>query len=205
MDRLRELLAALIDYIEPLAEQMGAPGLALVALIDSSFVSLPQVTDALVVGLTLKDPSRWWIHALATTLGSVAGCFALYGVAKMGGEAFLRRKFKDHHIDRGLRLVQRHGWLTVTVPSLMPPPTPFKIFILLAGIAGIRPLTFIGAIGLGRALRYGGEAYLTYRYGARATDFISSNLPAVSMSVAGVILVGALGLVWWRRRRQPAS
>lgn len=181
---------------------MGAPGLALVALIDSSFISLPQVTDALVVGLTLKDPSRWWIHALATTLGSVAGCFALYGVARKGGEALLRRRFKDHHIDRGLRLVQKHGWLTVTVPSLMPPPTPFKIFLLLAGVAEIRPLTFIGAIALGRGIRYGGEAYLTYRYGERATDFISSNLAGFTMAVAGVIVVGALGLVWWRRRRQ---
>lgn len=184
---------------------MGAPGLALVAFLDSSFISLPQVTDALVVALTLKDPSRWLIHAVATTAGSVAGCFALYGVAKKGGEAFLRRKFKEHHIDRGLRLVQKHGWLTVTVPSLMPPPTPFKLFVLLAGIAEIRPLTFVAAVGLGRGFRYGGEAFLTYRYGERATEFISNNLPAVSMALAGVIVVGGLGLVLWRRRRQPAS
>jgi LPXTG-motif cell wall-anchored protein len=205
VDRLRDLLARLVDYIEPLAEQMGAPGLALVAFLDSSFISLPQVTDALVVALTLKDPSRWLIHAVATTAGSVAGCFALYGVAKKGGEAFLRRKFKEHHIDRGLRLVQKHGWLTVTVPSLMPPPTPFKLFVLLAGIAEIRPLTFVAAVGLGRGFRYGGEAFLTYRYGERATEFISNNLPAVSMALAGVIVIGGLGLVLWRRRRQPAS
>jgi LPXTG-motif cell wall-anchored protein len=205
VDRLRDLLARLVDYIEPLAEQMGAPGLALVAFLDSSFISLPQVTDALVVALTLKDPSRWLIHAVATTAGSVAGCFALYSVAKKGGEAFLRRKFKEHHIDRGLRLVQKHGWLTVTVPSLMPPPTPFKLFVLLAGIAEIRPLTFVAAVGLGRGFRYGGEAFLTYRYGERATEFISNNLPAVSMALAGVIVVGGLGLVLWRRRRQPAS
>jgi membrane protein YqaA with SNARE-associated domain len=205
VDRLRDLLAAVIDFIEPLAEKMGAPGLALVAFLDSSFISLPQVTDALVVALTLKDPSRWVIHAVATTIGSVAGCFALYGVAKKGGEAFLRRKFKKRHIERGLQLVQKHGWLTVTVPSLMPPPTPFKLFVLLAGIAEIRPLTFVGAVGLGRGFRYGGEAYLTYAYGERASEFISHNLPAVSMALAALIVVGGVGLVLWRRRRQPAS
>jgi membrane protein YqaA with SNARE-associated domain len=205
VDRLRDFFARVVDYIEPLAEQMGAPGLALVAFLDSSFISLPQVTDALIVALTLKDPSRWVIHAVATTLGSMAGCFALYGVAKKGGEAFLRRKFKERHIDRGLRLVQKHGWLTVTVPSLMPPPTPFKLFVLLAGIAEIRPLTFVAAVGLGRGFRYGGEAYLTYAYGERATEFISSNLPAVSMGLAVLLVVGSIGLVLWRRRRQPAS
>jgi membrane protein YqaA with SNARE-associated domain len=188
-----------------MAEQMGAPGLALVAFLDSSFVSLPQVTDALVVGLTLANPDRWMIHALATTLGSVAGCFALYSVARKGGEAFLRRRFKERHIDRGLALVQKHGWLTVTVPALLPPPAPFKLFVLLAGIAEIRPLTFLGAAALGRGFRYGGEAFLTYRYGERATEFIRGNLSTVSIGLAAVIVVGAAGLVAWRRwRRQPS-
>jgi LPXTG-motif cell wall-anchored protein len=86
----------------------------------------------------------------------------------------------------------------------MPPPTPFKLFVLLAGIAEIRPLTFVAAVGLGRGFRYGGEAFLTYRYGERATEFISNNLPAVSMALAGLIVAGGVGLVLWRRRRQPA-
>ncbi len=175
------------------------------AFIDSSFISLPQVTDALIVAFTLKQPSQWLAHALASTAGSVAGCLALYTVAKKGGDAFLRSRFKERHIDRGLALVQKHGWLTVTVPSLMPPPTPFKLFVLLAGVAGIRPMTFIGAIALGRGFRYGGEAYLTYRYGERATEFIQSNLATVSMAFAGLIVLGGFGLVLWRLWRQAPS
>jgi len=202
VDRLRAFFDQIVAYIEPFAEQMGAPGLALVALVDSSLISLPQVPDALVVALTLKDPSRWLVHALATTFGSVVGCFALYAVARKGGEAFLRRKFKERHIDRGLVLVQKHGWLTVTVPALMPPPTPFKVFLLLAGVADVRPLTFIGAVALGRGLRYGGEAYLTHRYGEQATEFISRNLTSMSMGLAGLTLIGGGGLVLWRRWRQ---
>lgn len=204
MDRLTELFERIVDAIEPFAEQLGAPGLGLVAFLDSSFISLPQVPDALIVALTLKHPSRWLIHAFATTMGSVAGCLLLYTLARKGGEAFLRRRFKDRHIDRGLRLVQKHGWLTVAVPSLMPPPTPFKLFVLLAGVAGIRPAAFIGALALGRSFRYGAEAYLTYRYGDRATAFIRNNLPAVSLGLAAVILMGGLGLILWRRwRRSP--
>lgn len=205
MDRVTDFFDRFVAWVEPVAEQMGAPGLALVAFLDSSFVSLPQVTDTLVVALTLAHPDRWVIHGLATTLGSTVGCFALYSVVRTGGEAFLRRRFKERHIDRGLALVQRHGWLTVTVPALMPPPAPFKLFVLLAGIAEIRPLTFFGAVALGRGSRYGGEAYLTYRYGAQATEFISDNLSTASFTLAAALIIGAGATFGWRRWRQKAA
>ena len=205
MEGLSTLLERVVDFIEPLAERLGPAGLALVAFLDSSFLSLPQVTDPLIVALTLREPSTWVVHALAATTGSVAGCLALFLVARKGGEAFLRRKVKARHVDRGLELFQRHGWLTITVPAIMPPPTPFKLFVLLAGVARIRVWTFLGAAAIGRGFRYGGEAWLTYRYGEQAPAFISDNLPVVSMVVAAVVLVGGLAVVFWRRRRQQAS
>lgn len=190
--------------MQPIAEQLGAPGLALVSFLDSSFLSLPQVTDALIVALTLKNPSQWFVHAAWASIGSTAGCFALYAVARRGGEAFLRRKFKARHIDRGLRLFQKYGWLTVAVPSLLPPPTPFKLFVLLAGAASVRPWTFVMAVALGRSFRYGGEAWLAYRYGEQATEFIRNNLPMVSMALAAAVLLGGLMLIFLRRRRGDA-
>lgn len=201
MQYLSDLLERLVGTITPWAEQLGAPGLALVALLDSSFLSLPQVTDALIVAFTLKQPDRWLVHALAATVGSVAGCAALYFTARKGGEAFLRGNFKAHHIERGLGLLRRHGWLAITVPSLMPPPTPFKLFVLLAGVANIRPWTFIMAVAAGRGLRYGGEAGLTYVYGERATAFIRENLPVLLLWLAAGLVLGGLGLMLWRRQR----
>jgi membrane protein YqaA with SNARE-associated domain len=205
VDRLTALFERIVAFVEPFAERLGVPGLVLVAFLDSSFLSLPQVTDTLVIALTLQQPSRWFFHALATTAGSVAGCLALFLVARKGGEAFLRRKLKARHIDRGLALFERHGWLTITVPALMPPPTPFKLFVLLAGVADIRLWTFIGAVSLGRGFRYGGEAWLTYRYGERATGFIEQNLPMVSLAVAGLLAIGGIALVFWRRRTRGSQ
>lgn len=203
MHYLTDFLQRIVDTIAPIAESMGEPGLALVALVDSSFLSLPQLTDALIVAFTLKHPSRWFMHAGAATIGSVAGCAALYFTARKGGEAFLRSRFKEHHIERGLALVRKHGWLTVTVPSLLPPPAPFKLFVLLAGVANIRPWTFILAAALGRSLRYGAEAWLTYVYGERASAFISDNLPVVLMWAAVAMVAGAVVVVVWRRRNRP--
>lgn len=200
MERVTAFFERLNAYITPLAEQFGAPGLALVAFLDSSFLSLPQVADALVIGLTIRHPSQALVYALATTLGSVAGCYALYTVGRKGGHALLKKRVKQKNIDRGLAIVQRHGWLAVAVPALLPPPTPFKFFVLLAGVADLRPLTFLMAVALGRGFRYGAEAWLAYVYGERATEFVRNNLPTVSAVLALVILIGGIGLVLWRRR-----
>lgn len=144
-------------------------------------------------------------YAAATTLGSATGCFALFTIGRKGGEAFLRRRFHERHIDRGLALIERHGWLAVAVPSLLPPPTPFKLFILLAGIANLRPATFVMAVLVGRGARYGAEAWLAYAHGERATAFLSERLPAVLGVGAGAIVVGAVAVMFWRRRRRTGG
>jgi membrane protein YqaA with SNARE-associated domain len=135
-----------------------------------------------------------------TTLGSVAGCYALYSLGRKGGEAFLRRRMRERHVEWGMALFKKHGMLAVIVPSLLPPPMPFKLFVLIAGIVDVRPLTFIAAVVLGRGFRYGLEAWLAYRYGAQAMVFIRENLPAVSIGVAVALTLFAVAIVMWQRR-----
>jgi len=186
MHYLSELLQQITAWLLPIAEQLGAPGLAIIAFLDSSFLSLPQVGDALIVALTIQHPERWMLYSGATTLGSTAGCFVLYAIARKGGEAFLRRRFSEKQIDRGLGVFRRHGLLAVIVPAMLPPPTPFKVFVLLAGLAGVRPVAFTFGIAIGRGFRFGGEGWLAYRYGAQATQYINDNLATASAVVAGI-------------------
>jgi membrane protein YqaA with SNARE-associated domain len=204
MHRVTEFLQRIAQAVQPFAEALGAPGLALIAFLDSSFLSLPEVADALVILAVLHEPSRWPYYAAAATAGSVTGCFAIYSLARKGGEAFLRRRFKAEYIERGLSLFRRYGMLVVIVPAILPPPAPFKIFVLLAGVANIAPGTFLGAVALGRGFRYTGEAWLAYRYGDQATEFIKNNLPTISMWTAGVVAVLGLGFILWRRRKATA-
>lgn len=193
MDYLTTLFQQVMASILPLAERLGAPGLALIAFLDSSFLSLPQVADALIVALTIQHPERWILYSAATTLGSTAGCFVLYAIARKGGEAFLRRRFSPEQLERGLGVFRRYGLLAVIVPAFLPPPTPFKLFVFLAGLAGVKPLAFTFGIAVGRAFRFGGEGWLAYKYGPQATQYIQDNLATASMVVAGLVLV--LGLV----------
>ena len=202
MHYLAELLQKVMAWLLPIAEQLGAPGLAIIAFLDSSFLSLPQVGDALIVALTIQHPERWMLYSAATTIGSTAGCFVLYSIARRGGDAFLRRRFSEEQIERGLGLFRRYGLLAVIVPAILPPPTPFKIFVLLAGLAGVRPVAFIVGIAIGRGFRFGGEGWLAYRYGAQATQYINDNLATASVIVAAVVLVLGVIVILFRRRRQ---
>ena len=202
MDRVTGFFHNLTNTIGPFAAQLGAPGLALVAFFDSSFLSLPEVADALLVLAVVHNPILWPYYAAATTAGSVAGCYALYAVARKGGEAFLRRRMKGHHIDRALRTFQRFGLLAIIVPSILPPPMPFKVFVLLSGIANIRTSSFLAAVTIGRAFRYGGEAWLAYEYGDEAGTYIRNNLPTLSVWTAVIVALGGVAYILWRRRRR---
>jgi membrane protein YqaA with SNARE-associated domain len=190
----------MLDTIQAWATELGALGLFIIAALDSSFLSFPQVNDLLILYLSTKNPSRMPIYAAMTTLGSLVGCFALYLVARKGGEVFLRKRFSAARVDRGLRLYQRYGLLAVVVPALLPPPTPFKIFVLLAGAAKVAPWKFAVAILIGRGIRYFGQGFLAVRYGQRSAEIIQQNGPAVGVGLAVVALVA--GLAYYRLRRQ---
>src|SRR3989440_10823607 len=111
----------------------GGAGLMFLAMCDSSFVSLPEVNDILLMTFTINDPGGMAKYTLLTILGSVLGCALLYSVGRKGGETFLRKSFADEKLARIQKWYQRHGVLAVIVPSLLPPPTPFKVFVLSAG------------------------------------------------------------------------
>ena len=194
-------LSRLTNIIAPFAQGLGGVGLALVAFLDSSFIPLPTVTDAGILLLVAQHPGRWVYYALTATAGSVVGCYALYAVARRGGEAFLRKRFHERHLTRGMDVFRRYGLLAVVVPSILPPPTPFKIFVLQAGVSEVSPVTFRLAATIGRGFRYGGEALLAHWYGRDAERFIADHLARVSIWLAVVIGLGGLAFILWRRRR----
>jgi membrane protein DedA with SNARE-associated domain len=187
--------------MEAWATSLGGPGLFVIAALDSSFLSFPQVNDVLIIVLSTKSPALMPYYAAMTTAGSLLGCFLLYGFARRGGEVFLRKRVSGPRLERGLALYQRHGLLAVVVPSLLPPPTPFKVFVLLAGAAGVSPWKFAAAIGIGRGIRYFGQGYLAVLYGERAFAIVEQNSSTVGIGLAGLIVAGAGAYYLVRKRR----
>jgi membrane protein YqaA with SNARE-associated domain len=198
------MLHAISTAIQQWAAELGGLGLFVLAALDSSFLSFPQVNDLLIIYLSTKYPARMTYYAGMTTLGSLVGCFALFAVAWRGGEAFLRRRVSGARVNRGLALYRRHGLLAVVVPSLLPPPMPFKLFVLLAGAAHVAPWKFGAAVVIGRGIRYFGQGYLAVLYGERAAVLVRENGTLVGIALAFLALAIGVSYYLWRRRAGTA-
>jgi membrane protein YqaA with SNARE-associated domain len=195
----------LLDWIQGFAVALGGPGLFLIGFLDSSFLSFPEVNDLLVVMMVTQHKHRLLYYSVMATLGSVAGCLALYYVARRGGERFVRKRFKAHHVEAGLTLFRKYGLLVVIVPALLPPPAPFKIFVLLAGVAAIPVWQFTAAVAIARFTRYFGEGLLAVFYGERAAAFLTAHAKEAGLWLAGIALVlGVAWVVFTRRRGRRA-
>ena len=92
------IVGTFLSTIQDWASGLGGVGLFIIAALDSSFLSFPQVNDVLIILLSTKYPARMAYYAGMTTIGSLIGCFMLYGVARRGGEAFLRKRLKGRHV-----------------------------------------------------------------------------------------------------------
>ena len=195
-------MSRLLAWVQGLAVALGGPGLCLIAFLDSSFLSFPEVTDVLIVVLVAKHPERFLWYTALPTIGSIAGCYALYLVARRGGEAFMRKRFRERHVDRAFALFRDYGVLTVAVSAILPPPVPFKVFVLAAGAAGVRPLDFLIAATLGRGVRYFGEGALALWYGEWALQFLNANFTTLSLWLGGIVGAIAIVWIWWSRRQR---
>ncbi len=199
-------MRAFIASLHAIALSLGGPGLLVVAFMDSSFLSLPQVNDLLVVLMVTQNKSWMPYYALMATLGSIGGSYAIYYLANRGGDAFLRRRLASGHVDRALGFYRRYGLLALIVPALLPPPAPFKLFVLAAGVAGVRPVSFVTAIAIARGVRYLALGVLAVYYGDAALDLMRTGGREVALwVVGGIVVLVAIFVIWRRLRRRRAT
>lgn len=186
----------------------GGWGLFVIAFLDSSFLTFPIINDLLVVGLSIRRPERMLFYATMAAAGSVLGCLVIYYLSKKGGEVVLRRKAQPGQIERISRWYEKYEFLTITIPAVLPPPTPFKVFIISAGVFQVRLRHFLTAIVLGRAIRYYLEGFLAIRYGEQALTYVRQNFLQVSL-IAVLLVAAAFLIIRWLGRlrafRTPAS
>ena len=191
-------MQSFIKWVYGLALSLGGPGLFVVAFLDSSFISLPQINDLLVVLMVVRNKAWMPYYAAMATLGSVAGCYVLYLIAERG-EEFLARRINARRMERALARYRKHGVLALMVPAILPPPAPFKLFVLMAGMAEVRPLQFVLSIAIARGVRYLVLGALAVRYGDFALELMRTRGRVVAIWVPVILVAAAVG--WWLLRR----
>jgi membrane protein YqaA with SNARE-associated domain len=179
----------------PALIKLGFWGVGLVALIDSS--SLPVPMDAILAVYVWNDRGHFWLYVLMGAAGSAIGGLVPFGLGKAGGELFLLKRVNRERFEAMRAKFERQEFLAVLVPSMMPPPTPWKAFVFAAGVFEMRVLPFMAAVFLGRLVRWTVLALLVLKLGPSAVsvmgDVVHDHL-AIFLSVLVLVFL-AIG-VW---------
>jgi len=175
-------------WLQHLVAVMGGGGLFVITFLDSSVLSFPFIADAFVIELSSEHPARMLYYATLAALGSLAGCIWLYLLAKKGGEAWFHRR-AGRGSRRAKQWVQRRAFLSVFIPAILPPPFPFKVFVLAEGVFQVRLRTFVIALLIGRGLRYIAEGFFGVKYGQQTLIFVMTHRLAFIIGTLAVLVV----------------
>jgi len=201
---LKSLIHFVTKWLTRLSEYLvtfGAFGLFGVALLDSTFVPLPSSADALMILLSTTNPSWMVLYAFMATAGSAIGCWILYLVSRRAGARALN-KFSEAKQGRVKNWIERYDAMAVLVATLLPPPFPFKLFVITAGVFRFSLLRFMLAIIAGRAFRFLLEGYLAVRYGAQAKEMLAKYYPWIGLVLVVAIIAFVFVKRWVRRETE---
>jgi membrane protein YqaA with SNARE-associated domain len=200
---LKHIFARYSDFIRALLVPLGPWGILLIAFIDAAFLGIPM--DPLVAYFVYRRPGMFWLYALMGAAGSALGSLVVYYIGRKGEEMLLEKHIPKQKLQSIRRAFERHEFLALMVPAMLPPPTPFKFFVLTAGGLKMRLDHFLLAIFSGRLLRFTILSVLTIFFGPQivtlTANLVRQHLPWVLAAVA----VGLAGWLLWRRRRGPAE
>lgn len=183
---------------------LGALGILAIGFIDAASIPLPGGPDVVVMALSHANHSMMPLYVLTAVIGSTAGSLVLYFAARKGGEAVLR-KFSPEKRARVEDLLDRYDILAMLLASVLPPPFPFKLFVLSAGAFKMQLWRFVAALVAGRGFRFLLEGWLAVKYGEQATDIFKHHYPKIGLGIAAAILVIYLFNNLLRRRREATS
>jgi len=180
-----------IKWLTRLSEYLitfGAFGLFVVAVLDSTFVPLPSSVDALMLLLSTTYPSWMLLYAFMATSGSALGCLILYLISRRAGARALNR-FSEAKRGRVKHWIERYDMFAVLGATLLPPPFPFKLFVVSAGVFRFSLVRFMLAIIVGRGFRFLLEGYFAVRYGPQAKEILAKYYPWIGLGlVVGIVV-----------------
>jgi membrane protein YqaA with SNARE-associated domain len=184
-------LQAIRNKVLALVGVLGGSGLFLISFLDSSVLAFPIINDLLLMRMCYAHPRHIAYYVLMATLGSVVGCVVLYYIARKGGETFYRRRAGTR--GEGVRTwIERNGFLGTLAAALLPPPTPFKLFVIAAGVLEVPLRTFALAVLLARLVRYFTIGILAVRYGEAAAQYLGAHRLAMAGIVLGIVVLSYL-------------
>lgn len=177
---------------------LGIWGPFAVAFADSALLGMP--VDAVVAAYVYRDRGHFILFVVLGSLGSAVGSIPLYILGYLGGEKVLRKRISAKRFEEIHASFERHEFWALMFPGMLPPPTPFKAFVLGAAVFEMRFRDFLAAIFAGRFVRFMVLSLLTLWFGPEIGELTGK---LFRQHFYWVVAVGAGGIVVWllvRRR-----
>jgi len=174
-----------------------------IAAIDSALFGLPL--DPVVASYVYKEPHLFWLYAFMAAAGSALGSLIIYGIGYEAGELVLEKRMGAAKFARMRDRFERHEFLALMLPAMMPPPFPFKLFALSAAVFEMHFGHFMLAIFAGRVARFLILSLLVLKFGPRAVtlaaDLVSSHLEWLLVALVLAVMFG-VGFWRWAKKKK---
>lgn len=201
MKFIKHILTRYTAFLWALLKPLGVWGVFLIATLDGAAVGLPM--DLIVAGYVYKNPKLFLLYTILASAGSAAGSSILYVVGYFGGEKLLRKRMSPERFEKIHRSFDRHEFWALMFPAMLPPPTPFKLFVLAAAVFEMDFVHFVLAIFSGRFVRFLLLSLLTIKFGPEFARVLGQHFVWVVVAIAAA---GAIGwLIWWKKKHRRAK
>ena len=199
---IKHILGRYTAYLWALLGPLGIWGVFVIATVDGSFLGLPL--DAVVASYVYQNHDRYLLYSILAAAGSALGSSVLYLAGYAGGETLLRKRIPAARFERIQHSFDRHEFWALMFPAMLPPPTPFKLFVLAAAGFEMNYGHFVLAIFLGRLARFLILSLLTIKFGSRAKEVVAALFRTHLHWVLGAIgaVIGVWLLLHLRNRRK---
>jgi len=200
LNTIKHILTRYTAFLWILLKPLGAWGVFVIAGLDAAALGLPM--DVVVAGYVYQNRARFLLYVLMASAGSALGSIVLYLVGYTGGEAVLRKRISAERFDKLHRAFDQHPFWSLMVPAMLPPPTPFKLFVLAAALSEMQFSHFLLAIFSGRFVRFLVLALLTLKFGPQIVDLTGALFRHHLGWVLGAVV---LGILIWLGARRPGK
>lgn len=191
-------------WIWGLLQHLGIWGPFAITFADAALFGMP--VDAIVATYVYNDHKRMLFYVLLASLGEALGSVPLYVIGYLGGEKVLRKRISEERFQKIHRSFEQHEFWALMFPAMLPPPTPFKLFVLGAAVFEMKFRDFLLAILAGRFVRFMTLALLTLWFGPTIVEVMTALFKRHGwLILGGLVLLGVLGWALSRKRARAKA